>query len=300
MTDNSALTVFKLRPRHGQAIKPNELIQISGHANLSLSARRAITVLWHNAHQQGIEEGRDYVIDLAELRTDGNRALAPIEDAIVTLMQTVLTIHMPGGGIRRVQFLGGNDMGSPDRLAGSLTYSFDKRLVEILSDSRIWAKIAIPVLMAFSSKYTVSLYEHACQWTSLQHKLIQHFSLAELRELLGVEERKYKAFGDLNINVIKPAVAEINALAPFNITVTPVKTGRAVSGVEIMWWRKSRDELQEAFLESQRPKVGRKARLVDKGAKDTETAPGAAIRGPRAGKGGAGGASSEPVILDAR
>ena len=49
-----------------------------------------------------------------------------------------------------MQFLGGNDLEDPDRPAGVLTYSFDKRLIEVLEGSTIWGKIAIPVLMAFT------------------------------------------------------------------------------------------------------------------------------------------------------
>ena len=71
-----------------------------------------------------------------------------VEEAIVSLMQTILTVRLSGGRTRRVQFLGGNDMDDPDRPVGVLNYSFDKRLVEMLRDSSIWGKIALPVLIA--------------------------------------------------------------------------------------------------------------------------------------------------------
>ena len=76
-----------------------------------------------------------------------------VEEAIEALMRTILVLRMPDGKTRRVQFLGGNDLDDPDRPAGVLTYSFDKRLIEVLKDSTIWGKIALPVLMAFTSKY---------------------------------------------------------------------------------------------------------------------------------------------------
>lgn len=256
--------VVEIIPSYDEAIKPSELIQITGHQSLTLNARRAITILWHNAHRQGIAEGKDYVIELSDLRTDGHKGLESTEEAVLLLMQTILTVRIRGDVVRRVQFLGGNDMSDPNRAAGTLTYSFDKRLVEILQDSSIWGKIAIPVLMAFSSKYAVSLYENASQWTNLQHKIMQELSIEELRLMMGVEKEKYKAFGDLNIHVIKPAVSEINALAPFNISVLPVKTGRRVTGVRLGWWRKSNEELAEAWREAQRSKVGRKARITGK------------------------------------
>lgn len=254
--------VLDLTPPYGEAIKPSELIQITGHQQLTLNARRCITVLWHKAHLQGIEEGKDYVIELAELRPDGHKGSEMIEEAILSLMQAILTVKLSGGRTRRVQFLGGNDMDDPDRPAGVLTYSFDKRLIEVLKDSAIWGRIAIPVLMAFSSKYAVSLYENACQWANLTRKVYQDFTLEAFRALLGVEDGKYPAFGGLNKHVVKPAVDEINALAPFNITVIPIKTGKRVTGIRVGWWRKSEDELRAAWAEAQRPKTGRRARIA--------------------------------------
>mmetsp|Transcript_27250 Transcript_27250/g.49897 ORF Transcript_27250/g.49897 Transcript_27250/m.49897 type:complete len:153 (-) Transcript_27250:12-470(-) len=152
MSETTKYRVADFRPAQDEAIKPSELIQVSGHQTLSLNARRAITILWHRAHQQGIEEGRDYQIELSDLRTDAHKGNDVVEEAVLSLMKTILTVKLADGRTRRVQFLGGNDMDDPDRPAGVMTYSFDKRLVEILKDSAIWGRITIPVLMAFSSK----------------------------------------------------------------------------------------------------------------------------------------------------
>ncbi|OOY22480.1 hypothetical protein BMI91_19555 [Thioclava sediminum] len=252
---------LEITPTQDEAIKPSELIQITGHQQLSLNARRAITLLWHTAHRQGIEEGKDYTIELAELRPDSHKGSEMIEEAILALMQTVLIVKLSGGKTRRVQFLGGNDIDDPDRPAGVLTYSFDKRLVEILRDSSIWGRIALPVLMAFSSKYAVSLYENSSQLINLSKKFAEDYALDDFRTMLGVEDGKYPAFGALNKHVIKPAVDEINALAPFNVTIVPTKTGKKVTGVRMGWWRKSEEELREAYAEAQRPRVGRRARI---------------------------------------
>ena len=53
MDSELRLRTLELKPRNRDAIKPAELIQVNGHEALTLNARRAITVLWHNAHQQG-------------------------------------------------------------------------------------------------------------------------------------------------------------------------------------------------------------------------------------------------------
>lgn len=242
-------------------MKPAELIQITGHQGLTLNARRAITILWHNAHLQGVEEGRDYVIEIDDLKPDHHKGYEMVEEAIVALMGTILTVRMANGRTRRVQFLGGNDLDDPERPAGTLTYSFDKRLVEILKDSAIWGKIALPVLMAFTSKYAVSLYENASQWIGLDKKTFQDLSLEEFREMLGVETGKYAAFGALNKHVLKPVLMEINALAPFHLSVLPVKAGKKVTRLRVSWWNKNRDEMDAAWRELHQPKIGRRARI---------------------------------------
>jgi hypothetical protein len=56
-------------------------------------------------------------------------------------------------------------------------------------------------------------------------------------------------------------VAEVNALAPFSISVLPVKQGKRVASVLVGWGRKDSDALREAFAEAQRPRFGRRARI---------------------------------------
>jgi hypothetical protein len=159
--EQARVRTLDIKPRGREAIKPAELIQVTGHHDLTLNARRSITILWYNAHMQGVEEGKDYTIEIDNLKPDGHKGYEMVEEAIEALMRTILTVRLSDGKTRRVQFLGGNDLDDPDRPAGVLTYSFDKRLIEVLRHSTIWGKIAIPVLMAFTSKYAVSLYENS-------------------------------------------------------------------------------------------------------------------------------------------
>ena len=260
--DKPVLRTLEMKPRNNEAIKPAELIQVTGHHELTLNARRAITILWHSAHAQGIEAGRDYNIEIDQLKAAGHKGYEMVEEAIEALMRTLLTVKMPDGKTRRVQFLGGNDLDDPERPAGTLTYSFDKRLIETLKDSAVWGKIAIPVLMAFTSKYAVSLYENIAQLCNLTHKTSETYSLEEFRNLLGVPPGMYKSFGELNKHVTKPAVAEVNALASFGITILPVKQGKKVNEIRVGWWKKDAEALSASWQELQRTKLGRRARVA--------------------------------------
>jgi len=41
----------------------------------------------------------------------------------------------------------------------------------------------------------------------------------------------------------------------------PIKTGKRVTRIRVGWWSKTKDEMNEAWKEVHRPKVGRKARI---------------------------------------
>jgi hypothetical protein len=256
--------VLAMVPRKDQASKPSELIQIRGHEGLTLNARRSITILWHNAHQQGVEPGKDYTIALDSLIPGRHKSLRPVEEAILSLMQTILTVRLPDGSVTRVQFLGGNNMSDSRRPSGKLTYSFDKRLVEILQDSSIWGRIYVPELMALSSKYAVSLYENVAQWTGLEHKTSQVLTLEAFREMLGVEPDKYPLFANLSARVIQPSLSEINALAYYRLEIIPIKTAKKVTHVRLTWFPKNVIEHAEAWDEIERNRIGRKARITGK------------------------------------
>ena len=242
-------------------LKPMELIDIDGATGLTLHARRLYNQLI--AHAFGPElgqEGREWIIDLADLRGTHN-SNEHIAESIVSLMKTVVTVRLADGRTRRVQLLGGNDMGEADRRHGTLTYSFDPKLVPLLRESSVFGKLEIAVMHAFTTKYGLALYEALSRRARLASKFFEDFSLEAFRELLGVPDGKLTTFSNLKLRAITPAVDEVNALASFSCKIEPIKQGRKVVQVRIYWWRKDTEGLKEAYAELQRPKVGRKARI---------------------------------------
>ncbi|MDH3771846.1 MAG: replication initiation protein, partial [Nitrospirota bacterium] len=267
---NSSLKTLEVRPDPGEMIKPAELIDVSGVDHLTLAARRLYNALIANAFgPEMARQGYEWIISLSDLRGThkGNERLS---DSILALMKTVVTVRLANGTTRRVQLLGGNDMHDEDRKRGVLTYSFDPRLVALLKNSSVFGKLEIAVMMAFSTKYALALYEALARRARLKYKFSEEFSLDEFRDLLGVAEDKLATFGNLNQYAIKPAVNEINALATFGVKVTPVKTGRKVTGVHVGWWQKDITELKASFAELQRHKSGRQARIEGKVEKITD------------------------------
>ena len=91
----------------------------------------------------------------------------------------------------------------------------------------------------------------------------EEFDLDAFRELLGVEAGKLTTFGNLNQYAIKPALLEVNALSDSTVSIVPKKTGRRVTGIVVGWEVKDIKGRKEAYMELQRSRVGRRARIAE-------------------------------------
>jgi hypothetical protein len=261
MVEKKSTLTLSLKAGYGEMLKPGELIEISDASALTLQDRRVYNFLVHKAFGPRMgEPDADFKIPLSELRGShcGNERL---EDSIERLMRTVVRIRLPDGQVRRVQLLGGNDMGDSSRERGYLTYSFDKRLSEILRTSTTFGKLELAVMVAMTSSYGLALYEWAAKRVRLREKFTEELTLDELRDVLGIAPGQYPRWPNIRQRCLDPAIEEINALAPFSISVVPMKEGRKVAKVALGWWMKDEDEMRNAYAELKRPKVGRRARI---------------------------------------
>jgi hypothetical protein len=243
-------------------IKPAELIDISGASSLTLRARQIYNTLVANAFGEDMgKPGHVFTIPLSELR-GSQHSNERIEDSILALMRTVVTVRLADGTTRRAQLLGGNDLKDTDRDRGTLTYSFDWRMAEMLQNSTVFGKLEVQVMMSFTTKYGLALYEAIARRVRLKHRFHEEWSLNELRDVLGVPEGRLTTYGNLNQYALKPAVAEVNAMAAFGVSYLPLKEGRKVMGIKIGWWLKDLEGVKAAFAEVNRTRIGRKARAM--------------------------------------
>lgn len=261
MKAKSTLRSVAVKPRPGEIIKPGELIDVFELVPLTLSARRTFNLLILNAWDS-ITEDRDHAISKANLRGahDSNDRLA---DTIRALMACIVEIQTERDGkkiTRRVQLLGSNDEEHDEH--GVLHYSFPKQLRSIIKNSTVYGRLRRDVMLALRSRYALPLYEMIQKRGGLKHKMIEPFSTAELRRLLGVPAGTYPLFADFWKRCVVPAVAEVNALSDYAVVAERTKTGRQYTGVTIAWAKKDDDGLKNAFAELQRSRVGRKARIT--------------------------------------
>lgn len=264
---SNAYKTLDLRPDTGEMIKPSETIDVAFGEGLSLNDRRCWNALISNAFGPDMrDEERDFRIDLSKLRNNHN-SNERVEDTIEKLMRTIARCKMPDGSITRFQLLGGNNMGDPTRPRGELTYSFDKRLIAAVKDSISFGKLEIAVMAAFSSKYSLALYEHVARRVNLRNRYSEDYTVEQLREVLDVQPHQLKAFGNFKQRALTPALEEVNLWAPFNVSVAYKKTGQRVTHVSVHWLWKDKEGRKATYDELEKSKIGRKAR--SKGLKET-------------------------------
>jgi hypothetical protein len=136
---------------------------------------------------------------------------------------------------------------------------------EIIKDSTLWGRVKNAVIFAFTSKYGLAVYELVAARINLKHMWQEEFTVADFRALVGVPDGKLERIPNLLQRVIQPAVLEVNGLADFGVKIEPIRKGGSmrglVTGFRVSWWRKDVPDLQAAYSELKRPKVGRSARL---------------------------------------
>lgn len=244
-------------------IKPAEIIGITGIEGWSLSDRRTWNLLLVNAWGDKLEDRTaDFQIQLRELRGlhDSNDR---IRKSLEKLQTTLVRVTLPNGTKRTVQMLGATDISDEDRPEGLLTYDFHRKLVPLLRNSEIYARMEVKVLSAFTSKYALGLYEVIASKINMRRQE-DTLDITMLREWLGVEKGKLSTWSNLFKFALKPALDEVNSLSPFSVEAEPIKRGRKVIQVRLSWAKKEpfSPAEQAAAREVNRSKVGRKARIT--------------------------------------
>lgn len=288
----SPVYTVEARPNADGLIKPGELVDLIEITPLTLNDRRIYNQLLENAWD-AIDKPVTHVIAKSALRGSHN-SNDRVGESLERLMSAIVRVPVVWDGrpaIERVQLLGGNvESIRPD---GMLEYEIPARLRKIIRNSQIFARLKREVMFALSSKYALTLYEMVQKRGNLRWKDSERFELNNFRGIIGVPKGKLSSWSNLRLRAIDPAVTEVNALSDFMVEILPVKTGRAVTHVELRWWRKDGDATGAADRALQFSKIGRRVRAEGR-AEHLE---------PRQDKPGQGGASSlrpRPAWLESR
>jgi plasmid replication initiation protein len=258
--DQPKKSILDLTAMAGEMLKPKELIELKNTGALTLQDRRVFNKLIENAWGKNLgRAGHWFEIATAELRdaTDRNKRLG---DSIERLMQTIcLVVDEENEVETRTALLSSNRL-ETNANNGTFHYKLTEELAELLKDSTIFAKLDLEVMRSFRSKYAFSLYEAIARRIRLR-RFTENLTMQEIRDVLGVEEGKLSDYRNLNLRAIQPALEEVNAITPYQVSILPQKKGRKVESFIMGWSVKDTDGMQKAYKVLQQPKVGRRARV---------------------------------------
>jgi hypothetical protein len=253
------LRTLDVKATSDSLIKPGELVDVVEVTPLTLTDRKIYNLLIENA-KQDIAKPVEHAIDKEKLRFS-RRGDERIDDSILRLMGSIAHIRTERGGepaTIRVQLLGRNI--EHDRNDGKFYYTFDPVLREIIMDSHVFARLKVSVMLSFSSKYALAMYEMVAKRINLR-KDHEIFTITSFRNLVGVPKGKLSTWHNFKTRALDPAIAELNQLATdFHVEAEGIKTGRSYTHVQLKWWRTAPDGEEAALNEHIYSKVGRKAR----------------------------------------
>lgn len=126
---------------------------------------------------------------------------------------------------------------------GMIFFTYGKYLRQHLQDPKLFAKVNILIQQSFSSKYAFILYNLFVDYLiESQKETKKEITIEELRLLFGLEEDEYTNFRNLNRDVIKKAISEVNLKS--NITVDYiVKSENGRKAKSIMLTFKAKDSM---------------------------------------------------------
>ena len=236
-----------------EVIKASPAIQIQ--SKITHLQRRAWNVLLANAYNElpNKEIHRVSVGDLAKSLGFNSRDYDHIKDTLEALVDCTVEWNILGKDKKQVWGVA-SLLASAQIKEGICTYSFAPHLRLKLYNPRIYTKLNLRLQNRFTSRYALILWEVCFDYFDIARNQGEttFIPIETFRELMGLEKDEYPAFKELNRNVIKPAIKEINELTNFSVEVEQKRTGRKISDLKFRISRLKEmpivEPTQETFL----------------------------------------------------
>jgi hypothetical protein len=139
-------------------------------------------------------------------------------------------------------------------------WEFSEPARRAMQGSDYYAALNRGTLLAFGSRYAVTMYERGCLLAGRRDPRWRG-DVPTLREVLGVPAKVYRDWTNIRQKVLEPAIAEVNQIADF-VASYRVENGprNKVVAVELWFLPKDPAARNAAAAELNRSRVGRKAR----------------------------------------
>lgn len=227
-----------------ESVKKNvAAIHVSG--KLSLLQRKLSNVLLLNAYDTLLTR-RSHVIDartLCVMIGYNSNDTSTLKDALRALVETTAEWDMLGDD--GAQEWGVSALLASARMRGGVCeYAYSPALAEKLHDPKIFALINLSIQREFSSGHALALYENCYRF--VRTGSTGWWEIPLFRQLMGVEDSAYYGvFKHLNAKIIKPAVAEVNAVSNIQLTPELRRQARVVTAIRFLIREKAQGPVVE-------------------------------------------------------
>lgn len=232
-----------------EVIKASPAIQIQ--SRISLLQRRAWNVLLANAYND-LPDKDIHSVSIVELAAklgfgDGNR------EYLKEVLKSIVDCKVEWNVLDKDKE---EEWGVASLLAevrirdGICFYQFPHTLRLKLHNPRVYAKLNLRLQNRFKSRYALVLWEVCFDYfdTDRDQGETPFIPLEVFKGLMGLEKDEYPVFKELNRNVIKPAVKEINDLTDFHVEVEQKRIGRPVAELKFRITKVKQIPLQESVF----------------------------------------------------
>lgn len=204
---------------HATVPKAVGLIQVKEQAGgLSLQDQKIINALLFYSHDRMIDPNAVHEAPLQHLREYLGRHESndQVRQCLTNLSEVILKFdYLDTDGDRKwgsgsLIVVSGHESGGE----GVVKFTWPHWLRPLLAEPAKWARISMPIVRAFTTKYGIRLYENLEMVANRQVKE-WIIGVDELRVLLGTGD-KLRNWRDFNRRALEPALAEVNGLADFS------------------------------------------------------------------------------------
>ena len=232
-----------------EVIKASPAIQIQ--SKISLLQRRAWNILLANAYKE-LPNKDIHSVSLVELAAklgfdSGNQEY--LKDVLKSIVDCTVEWNLLNKDNKQ-------EWGVASLLAevrihdGICFYQYSHTLRQKLHNPRVYAKLNLRLQNQFKSRYALVLWEVCFDYfdTDRDQGETPFILLDTFRELIGLENDEYPMFKELNRNVIKPAIKEINTVTDYHVKVEYKRFRRSVAELKFRITRVKHLPVQESVF----------------------------------------------------
>jgi len=212
-----------------EVIKASAAVQVQN--KMTLLQRRAWNILLAHAYDELPTEewhhiGVHDLMQVLEFHSKNEDYLKDALEALVGCKVKWNVLDKDGTAIWGVAAL----LAEAEIKAGVCTYAYGPKFRSLLYNPKMYARVCLSLQNKFDSKHALALWELCIDYLGAERDYGEtpFISLEHFRELMGITEGMYPTFKRLSEKVINPAIAEINRLSDFRVTVDYQRQSRKI------------------------------------------------------------------------